>query len=329
ELRGPDGAYNGIRVNRLKEKLGTRMLPTAELTLDGALATPIGELKNGVRRITPMLNITRLWNSVCAVAKMRRGIALARDYATRRVAFGAKLADKPLHLDTLAGLQAEFEGAFHLAFRCAELLGREETGEATDKELAMTRLLTPLMKLTTGKQTVAVVSEILESFGGAGYVEDTGLPMLLRDAQVLPIWEGTTNVLSLDALRAISREDAMAPLLEDLRARATRAKHPSLKAPAERVLATIQRIEEWFEAAQSMDLTIVEAGARRFALTLGRTAELALLVDEAQWAIDARRDGRAAAAARRLATHGVDLLVAPGHDEGDARSIAMDEALPA
>ncbi|MBZ0251992.1 MAG: acyl-CoA dehydrogenase family protein, partial [Candidatus Methylomirabilis sp.] len=185
ETRLPDGRYNGVQVNRLKDKLGTRMLPTAELALEGALAEPVAGLTDGVKHITPMLNITRTWNSVCAVAKMRRGLALARDYAGRRVAFGARLSEKPLHLHTLAGLQAEFEGAFHLAFRCVELLGREEAGLASAEETAMLRLLTPLMKLTTGRQAVAVVSEVLESFGGAGYVEDTGLPMLLRDAQVL------------------------------------------------------------------------------------------------------------------------------------------------
>ena len=115
------------------------------------------------------------------------------------VAFGAPLAEKPLHRETLADLQAMFEGAFLLAFRTVELFGRDEAGVSTTTA-ALLRLLTPIAKLTTGKQAVAVASETLEAFGGAGYVEDTGLPVLLRDAQVLPIWEGTTNVLSLDAL---------------------------------------------------------------------------------------------------------------------------------
>src|SRR5262249_30435213 len=85
----------------------------------------------------------------------------------------------------------------------AELTGKHETNEISDEERLLLRLLTPVMKLTTGKQTVVVLSEVIECFGGAGYVGDTGLPQLLRDAQVLPIWEGTTNVLSLDTIRAI------------------------------------------------------------------------------------------------------------------------------
>ena len=159
---------------------------------------------DGVRNITPLLNITRLWNGISAVALMRRGLALAYDYAQKRVAFGAPLSEKPLHLDTLAGLQAEAEAAFHLAFYVAELTGRSETREISDEDALLLRLLTPVMKLTTGKQAIAVASEVLESFGGAGYVEDTGLPVLLRDSQVLPIWEGTTNVLALDTLARIA-----------------------------------------------------------------------------------------------------------------------------
>jgi acyl-CoA dehydrogenase len=104
EVRDEQGRMNNILVNRMKDKLGTRMVPTAELTLDGARAVPVYGLEDGIKNITPMLAITRTWNAVGAVAGMRRAIALAKDYARRRVAFGAPLADKPLHVDTLAQL---------------------------------------------------------------------------------------------------------------------------------------------------------------------------------------------------------------------------------
>ena len=100
------GRREGILVNRLKDKLGTRKVPTAELTLDGALATPVAGLTDGTRNIAPMLNITRTWNAIGAITGMRRGVALARDYARRRVQFGAALSEKPLHVDTLAGMEA-------------------------------------------------------------------------------------------------------------------------------------------------------------------------------------------------------------------------------
>ena len=159
ETRDASGKMNGIQINRLKDKLGTRMVPTAELTLDGAIAVPVAGLKDGIKNITPMLNVTRTWNAICATAGVRRGLALARDYAKKRVAFGAPLAEKALHVDTLAGVEAEYEGAFLLAFRAVELLGREEARTLTEDEAALQRLLTPIAKLTTAKQAVAGTSD--------------------------------------------------------------------------------------------------------------------------------------------------------------------------
>lgn len=182
ETRDEQGRPNNIEVNRLKDKLGTRKVPTAELTLNGTPAQLVMGTTDGIRNIAPLLNITRLWNGISAVSLMRRGLALSQDYARRRFAFGAPLSEKPLHMDTLAGLEAEFEGAFHLAFYVAELVGRSETGEIGEEDALLLRLLTPVMKLTTAKQAVAVSSEVLESFGGAGYVEDTGL----RSCYVMP-----------------------------------------------------------------------------------------------------------------------------------------------
>ena len=178
ELRDEQGRYNGLSVNRLKDKLGTKKVPTAELTLAGMRAVPVAGLSDGVRNISSMLNVTRTWNAVMSAAGMRRALALATDYAHRRTAFGALLIDKPLHRDTLAGLVAETEGAFLLAFRAVELLGKREARTASESDLHLLRVLTPIAKLTTGKQAVAVASEAMESCGGAGYVEDTGLPPL-------------------------------------------------------------------------------------------------------------------------------------------------------
>ena len=321
ETRGEDGWLDHIIVHRLKDKLGTRKVPTAELTLDGTLAIPVQGLSDGVRHIAPMLNITRTWNSVSAVGYMRRGIALARDYARKRVAFGAPLAEKPLHLDTLAGMQAEFEAALHLTFLLVELIGRDEAGELAPEEKDLLRLLTPIVKLTTAKQCVAVVSEALECFGGAGYVEDTGLPGLLRDSQVFPIWEGTTNVLSLDALRALSSGEALEALRKLLRELAQPVTETRLLAPARQAQDGCSSAVRWLDAAAQGN-EVVEAGARRFALTLGRSLSLALLVRHAQWAFDIERDERPIAAALRFGQHGVNLTSA--EDLTSSRSLALD-----
>ncbi|HVN84458.1 MAG TPA: acyl-CoA dehydrogenase family protein [Candidatus Binatia bacterium] len=328
EQRTADGKLNGIRVNRLKDKLGTRALPTAELELDGALAEPVAGLADGTRMITPMLNITRTWNAVCAIAAMRRCVALARDYANRRTAFGATLSAKPLHLDTLAAMQAQAEAAFGLVFFSVSLLGREEVGVISDEERALLRLVQPITKLLTAKQAVLLASETLEAFGGAGYVEDTGLPVLLRDTQVLSIWEGTTNVLALDAFRAIAREGGLPPFLIAARTRARAARHGALTKPAQAVLDAIDHAEAWLGETQRRSSVMLEAGARRFALTLGRAMELALLVEAAQWAIDQRGDARPVAAAVRFAASGIDLLAGSDQAELASRALALDEHLP-
>jgi alkylation response protein AidB-like acyl-CoA dehydrogenase len=308
ELRDAEGRLRGIEVLRLKEKLGTRNLPTAELRLDGTPAVPVAGLGDGVRHMGAMLNLTRTWNAVCAAASLRRGVALARDYARRRVAFGAPLAEKPLHLDTLAGMAAEAEAAFALTFDTIARLGAQETGAGDARGEALLRLLHPLAKLTTAKQAVAGASEALEAFGGAGYVEDTGLPELLRDAQVLAIWEGTTNVLALEAVRAVLRADALAPALEEIRGRARGARHAALRAPAEAALRAADHVEAWWAAAPARGAALHEAALRRFALTLGRTFALAALLEHADWSLASEGDARAAAAARRFAASGVDSL---------------------
>ncbi len=329
ETRDDRGRPNRLSVERLKDKLGTRKLPTAELILDGTPAVAVAGTADGVRAIAPMLNVTRTWNAVVAASSLRRGIALARDYARRRTAFGAPLAEKPLHLDTLAGLQAEAEAALLLAFRVVELLGRAETGELDPAGARLLRALTPLAKLTTARQAVAGASEALEAFGGAGYVEDTGLPLLLRDAQVLSIWEGTTNVLALDLLRAIEEAgpDGMATLVGEVeRAAGGPEGDDELGAEARSAVDAAGHAASWLATAARHGRDEVEAGARRFALTLGRALSLALLVDQARWSLEAEHDARSAAAARRYAAAGIDLLSDPSSEA--SRTLALDEPLP-
>ncbi|HET7464734.1 MAG TPA: acyl-CoA dehydrogenase family protein [Longimicrobium sp.] len=324
ETRGDDGRLNGIRIDRLKEKLGTRKLPTAELTLDGTVAVPVRGLEGGVRNIAPMLNVTRTWNAVSAVALMRRATALARSYASVRRAFGSPLSGLPLHVDTLAGLQAELEGALHLTFRVVELLGRAEAGELDEAGRALLRIVTPIAKLTTARQSVSVASEAVEAFGGAGYVENTGVPMLLRDAQVLSIWEGTTNVLSLDTLRAMQDAGGLAPIAAEVARCTAEVRDPSLAVPARAAIRAVESAAEWLREARGAGESEVQAGARRFALTLGRALEVALLSHHAQWALD-RGDPRPAAAARRLAAHGIDRI-ASGISADDARLLLTEAA---
>jgi acyl-CoA dehydrogenase len=329
EMRDAEGALNGLRVLRLKDKLGTRQLPTAELALEGTVAHLLGGPTDGTRSITPMLGITRLWNAVMAVGYVRRGLALASDYAARRSAFDRTLLDQPLHQATLAWLRVQHASMLQLSFRAVELLGRREAGVADARDEAVLRLLLPIAKLTTGKQAVAATSEALEAFGGAGYVEDTHLPQLLRDSQVLPIWEGTTNVLSLDVLRAIATDDALAALAEEVGRAATTTTHQELATIAKQAVDATDHAAAWVAQAGDAGRDATEHGARRLALTLGRAVQAALLAEQAQHDLDVHGDGRGLAVARRFASEGIDLLEPAGQRLADDLALARDEPITA
>jgi alkylation response protein AidB-like acyl-CoA dehydrogenase len=324
ETRDAAGHLNSIEILRLKDKLGTRALPTAELSLCGTPAKLVGQPGRGVANIAALVNVTRVYNTISAIAGMRRALALARDYTARREAFGRLLAEHPLHVETLARLEVELHGALHLGFHVVELMGRHECGVATADETLILRMLTPIAKLYTAKQCVAVTSEVLELFGGAGYVEDTGLPKLLRDAQVLPIWEGTTNILSLDALRAIEKEDTLHPTLGAIERRILAVQHPLLNGLSDQVHAALVQLRSWLPAATRLGLDAVQTGARQFAVSLARTYIASLLIDHAAWELQTTGDRRGLAVAQRwCAQNLVPLVHADAQHRAASKALAM------
>ncbi len=278
------GRLRNIEILRLKDKLGTRKLPTAELWLDGTPAEPVAGLERGVAAIAPMLNLTRTWNSITACTLMRRGIALATSYAHKRRAFGKLLIDQPLHRQTLAALETDFAAAACTTLAMVAELGRVEHGHA-EASRALLRILTPMVKLGTARDAVACASETLECFGGAGYIEDTGLPQLLRDVQVLSIWEGTTNVLALDLLRALAASgiepwlDAMRSRIAVLDGKQTRELH-AIAADA------LKQVPAWLDHPADM----LEANARTIAINLYQITALVELSGLAHRSL-ARSDG--------------------------------------
>jgi len=285
ELR--DGErWNGITVRRLKDKLGTRALPTAELDLDGTVAAPVGGIGHGVPKIAAMLNVTRLHAAAGSLGAAGYGLSLARDYAHRREAFGRRLADLSVHRGWIARVAAEYEAMNALAFRAAELLGAVERG-AGSSELA--RVAVPLTKMALGRQGVWATSHLIESFGGLGYLEDSGLPRLLRDAHVQSIWEGTTSVLALDVLRALGSPGVPEAFAEDVEARARAASGPLIDGPAARVLAALDELRPMLAEPS-------EPRARRIGWGMARTYQAALLCQAAGWALDVYGDDGAATA---------------------------------
>lgn len=311
ERQLPDGTPNAILVRRLKDKLGTRALPTAELELQGALAYPVGDPTQGggLRRIATMLNITRLHNAIGSAGALARGLAWARAYSEVREVFGRPLAVMPAHRATLSALAVDYAATLTLSLRCAVLTGEAERGSASADEVVLLRALTPIAKAATARWAIAGATEAMECVGGVGYCEDSGLPALVRNTHVLPIWEGTTNVLSLDLLRVAQKSNGIDALVEDgKRLAGLAADVPEVAGVAQ---TTIQGLDAYHSMLERLDQEeIAQAYARTIALGLAATYTSALLCAQAA----ERKDERTIAIAHGFSLRG--LVVPPPPDLG-------------
>lgn len=211
-----NGARNAFRIDRIKDKLGERSFPTGEVTLDGAEAFLLGGPGQGFHQMAEMLNLSRLYNAIASVGVMRRSVVEALDWAEQRVAFGKPVIQHPLLAETLLDMAAEQRLSLLWSFRGVQLMDRVDAGVGSETERRTLRVLTPLLKYTLGKWAVRVASEGVEVLAGNGYIEDWPMARVLRDAQVLPIWEGTTNILVLDAFRALRKEGAHEVLFAEI-----------------------------------------------------------------------------------------------------------------
>lgn len=191
--RGP-----GMEFQRLKDKLGTRSLPSSEVEFRGIRGRLVGTEGGGVKAIIRMVNHTRLDCLIGSTISIRRGTVEAIHHARHRSAFGAKLVDQPAMLNVLADLALESEAATAVSMRVARAYDEDDS--------AFRRLATAVMKYWVCKRSSPHANEALECLGGNGFVEDSGLPLLYRDAPLMSIWEGSGNVAALDVLRALGKE---------------------------------------------------------------------------------------------------------------------------
>ncbi|KAF8645147.1 hypothetical protein AX16_007975 [Volvariella volvacea WC 439] len=200
----PSAISNKIFVHRLKNKIGTHTLPTAELSLEGSEGYLIGGLNQGVKNIAPVLNITRLWSAIASIGGLRRCLSIATAYSKVRLINRGQtlLQDTPLHVAHLASITVLYQALTHLTFGVIRLLGKSECGIATSDELRRLRLLTPTVKAFAAEKACTGMEEAMTALGGAGYMEENGFGRQIRDALVEKIWEGTTSVLALDLARA-------------------------------------------------------------------------------------------------------------------------------
>ena len=210
----PDGTRNAMRIVRLKDKLGNRSNASSEIELHGAVARMVGEEGRGVPTIIEMVNHTRLDCVLGSAAGMRQGVVQATHHAAHRSAFGRLLLEQPLMLNVLADLCVESEAATVTAMRLAQAYDQAPGDEA---ETLFKRLATAVSKYWICKRGPVHAAEALECLGGNGYVEDSGLPRLYREAPLQSIWEGSGNVMCLDVLRAVVRSPgSLDALLEEI-----------------------------------------------------------------------------------------------------------------
>ncbi len=269
ELRDEQDKLRNIQVLRLKDKLGTRALPTAELRLEQTPARLVGELGEGVKTMSTLFNVTRINNACAAVSTSARLLQLAWDYAEKRVAFKRPIVQHPLHLKTLSELTLDFYGCFALSFFTSELLGRSECDNDGEADRLL-RLLTPVTKMYTAKANLKIASEVIEGFGGAGYIEDVGMAKYLRDSQVLSIWEGTTNVLSLDVLRALHKEGALPVFFQWCEKGLDALEHSALAKTAETLRDNLSTVQEFSNAWLQADPDVQQYHARDFSFSVAR-----------------------------------------------------------
>jgi putative acyl-CoA dehydrogenase len=258
----PDGSRNVFRLQRLKDKLGNRSNASSEVELDGTWARRLGDEGRGVRTILEMVAATRLDCVLGSTALMRAAVAQATHHAAYRSAFGSLLVDQPLMQNVLADLAVESEAATALALRLAAAV------DAGERDFL--RLAVAVAKYWVCKRTPAVVGEALECLGGNGYVEESGLPRLYREAPLNSIWEGSGNVNALDVLRALARETAASA---------------AFLAEVELASGADDRLDAAAEAARKAVVAADEQSARRVVEQLALVLQGSLLVRHAPAAV--------------------------------------------
>jgi alkylation response protein AidB-like acyl-CoA dehydrogenase len=202
-----DGRLNHYRIIRLKDKLGTRSMASGEIRLEGAVAYLVGEEGRGFVQMADMVNNSRLSNGVRAAGLMRRAVAEAEYIASERRAFGRTLAKMPLMQRQLDKLRVPAEQARTMVCQTAQALARSDAGEAG--AYALLRILTPLIKFRACRDARKVTGDAMEVRGGCGYIEEWSDARLVRDAHLGSIWEGTSNIVALDVIRAVKREGSL------------------------------------------------------------------------------------------------------------------------
>ncbi len=321
------GVPNGFRIRRLKDKLGTRGLASAEIDFDNALAWPIGEIDEGFKvAVGELLNTSRWLNAIGSTGLMRRAVIEASSFARHRTAFGRPIGSFPLVREQLALMKVEEQAALASTMLLTRLVEAVDTGVASDAERASHRFLVNANKYVTSIAASDVVHGAIEALGGNGTIEDfSPLPRLYRDAIVYESWEGTHNVLCAQVQRDCARLELLDPVVESIHAELARAGHVSGD-DVKVVLAALDRVEQRLRRS----IPAGEPAAADFRRQLGsivRVIQAAALLGEA----DGEADGDGAMREEKAAVAGVFIRrhLLPGHEpeDDDSWSSLVEAAL--
>ncbi len=264
----PDGSANSYRILRLKDKLGTRSMPSGEIRLEGAFAWLVGERGQGFQHMSDMINNSRLSNGVRAAGLMRRALTEALFIAKNRRAFGKRLIDMPLMQRQLSKIALATEQARTMVYQTAQAL------EAADRDPSLRplmRIMTPLIKFRACRDARKVAGDAMEVRGGCGYIEEFSDARVLRDAHLGSIWEGTSNIVALDVLRAIQKEQS----LPALRAHVDQLLREGLQVSPALAALQHERIEQAFAFAANASAAQTAEHARQAASSLYHVVTMA------------------------------------------------------
>ncbi|MCZ7571635.1 MAG: acyl-CoA dehydrogenase family protein [Ardenticatenaceae bacterium] len=283
----PDGRLNGIELRRLKTKFGTRTMASAEMDFHDALAYQVGAVEEGIHIVLEsVINTSRWLNAIGSLGALRRAEIEARAFAAHRVAFGHPIIEYPLVQEALAEIAADLAGGLAVTWRLSHLVDRQDLGQASRQERAVFRLLVNLNKYRTSIASSLGIRRAQEIFGGNGAIEDFSIiPRLYRDAVVYESWEGSHNVLCVQALRDMSRYRLDESLLASLRADLDRVTAPPLAALAQELLTCLETTEVRLGRVLSADSAYGQAHVRRVLGELAAVVEATYLVAEADGAL--------------------------------------------
>jgi len=268
EKTKPDGSRNHKNIIRLKDKIGVRSMASAEIILENTVGKLIGKEGQGFYIMAEMINLSRLYNSVTALAFIRRALIEVYQYLSFRKTFGKIALEHALVRDKLAELAAIHQANFYFVWHTILVLDTADNGNKTAQKLL--RMLTPMLKKVTAEDAVYVCREAMEGIGGIAYIEENIIPKLLRDALVLPIWEGAGNIMILDMLRAAFKENSLTTLISEIKQMLSKIKDEFLHAHFEQLF---QRIEP----LRSLPQDVLEVKAKYFFEELTRFYQITLL----------------------------------------------------